>query len=95
MPHAYTEDQFVEQPAKAKPPSPWPSPSRSGNDGLSAELGWTTVSALEEFFGRRRGDETQLSPAESQSLLTSTLRSAMEDGSSPAVYLSPVNLKAK
>ena len=32
MPHAYTEDQLVEQPAI----------------GLFAELGWTTVSALEE-----------------------------------------------
>jgi type I restriction enzyme R subunit len=52
MPHAYTEDQLVEQPAKAgRPPSPWPSPSGRGNDGLFAELGWTTVSALEETFG--------------------------------------------
>ena len=35
MPHAYTEDQLVEQPAI----------------GLCAELGWTTVSALEENLG--------------------------------------------
>ena len=35
MTHAYTEDQLVEQPAIA----------------LFAELGWTTVSALEEVFG--------------------------------------------
>jgi type I restriction enzyme, R subunit len=35
MPHACTEDQFVEQPAI----------------GLFAELGWATVSALEEMFG--------------------------------------------
>ena len=35
MPHAYTEDQLVEQPAV----------------GLFAELGWTTESALEETFG--------------------------------------------
>jgi type I restriction enzyme R subunit len=35
MPHAYTEDQLVEQPAI----------------GLFAELGWQTVSALEETFG--------------------------------------------
>src|SRR5256885_1386039 len=35
MPHAYTEDQLVEQPAI----------------GLFAELGWQTVSALEEVFG--------------------------------------------
>jgi len=54
--HAYTEDQLVEQPAI----------------GLFAELGWTTVSALEELIGRSRGDETHLSPAESQSLLTSS-----------------------
>ena len=52
MPHAYTEDQLVEQPAKANgPPSPWPSPilrtptpaspsgrgAGRGNDGLIAE----------------------------------------------------------
>jgi type I restriction enzyme R subunit len=35
MPHAYTEDQLVEQPAI----------------GLFAELGWSTVSALEEICG--------------------------------------------
>ena len=35
MPHAYTEDQVVEQPAIA----------------LFAELDWTTVPALEETFG--------------------------------------------
>ncbi|MFO0180484.1 MAG: type I restriction endonuclease, partial [bacterium] len=34
-PHAYTEDQLVEQPAI----------------GLFAELGWQTMSALEETFG--------------------------------------------
>jgi type I restriction enzyme R subunit len=34
-PHAYTEDQLVEQPAI----------------GLFAELGWITVSALDETFG--------------------------------------------
>ena len=33
--HAYTEHQLVEQPAIA----------------LFAELGWTTVSAMEEVFG--------------------------------------------
>ena len=33
--HAYTEDQLVEQPAI----------------GLFAELGWQTVSAMEETFG--------------------------------------------
>jgi len=63
MPHAYTEDQLVAQPAV----------------GLFAELGWTTVSALEEVFGpapselgRSRGDKTHSSPAKSQSLLTSS-----------------------
>ena len=35
MPHAYTEDHLVEQPAI----------------GLFAALGWTAVSALEEIFG--------------------------------------------
>src|SRR4051794_13577875 len=35
MPHAYTEEQLVEQPAIR----------------LLAELGWATVSALEEVFG--------------------------------------------
>ena len=35
MSHAYTEDQLVEQPAI----------------GLFAEIGWTTVSAMEETFG--------------------------------------------
>jgi type I restriction enzyme R subunit len=35
IPHAYTEDQLVEQPAI----------------GLFAELGWQTVSALDETFG--------------------------------------------
>jgi type I restriction enzyme R subunit len=34
-PHAYTEDQLVEQPAI----------------GLFAVLGWQTVSAMEEVFG--------------------------------------------
>ena len=38
MPHAYTEDQLVEQPAIE----------------LFAALGWQTVSALEEVFGARR-----------------------------------------
>jgi type I restriction enzyme R subunit len=35
MPHAYTEDQLVEQPAI----------------GLFAELGWQTVVAMDEIFG--------------------------------------------
>jgi type I restriction enzyme R subunit len=35
MPHAYTEDQLVEQPAI----------------GLFAEPGWQTVSAMEGVFG--------------------------------------------
>src|SRR6266480_288845 len=37
MPHAYTEDQLVEQPAI----------------GLFAELGWQIALALEETFGER------------------------------------------
>ena len=35
-PHAWTEDQLIEQPAI----------------GLFAELGWQTVSAMEEKIGR-------------------------------------------
>ena len=36
--HAHTEDPLVEQPATAtKPPSPWPSPTRRGNDGSFSE----------------------------------------------------------
>ena len=35
MPHAYTEDELVEQPAI----------------GLFEDLGWETVSAAEEIFG--------------------------------------------
>jgi hypothetical protein len=38
MPHAYTEDQLVEQPAI----------------GLFGALGWPTVWALEEVFGQTR-----------------------------------------
>jgi type I restriction enzyme R subunit len=38
MPHAYTEDQLVEQPAI----------------GLFAEFGWQTVSAMEKTFGATR-----------------------------------------
>src|SRR5213596_2662886 len=52
MPHRYTEDQLVEQPAI----------------GLFAELGWQTVSALEEVFeangtlGRETPSEVVLVP---------------------------------
>ncbi len=53
--NAYTEEQLVEQPAMR----------------LLAELGWATMRGLEEFLGRSRGDETQLSAGGSQSLLTS------------------------
>jgi type I restriction enzyme R subunit len=44
MPHDYTEDELVEQPAI----------------GLFAELGWQAVSVLEEGYGRdgTRGRET-------------------------------------
>jgi type I restriction enzyme R subunit len=48
MPHAYTEDQLVEQPAI----------------GLFAELGWQTVSALEEIFGKDTGTLKRETPAE-------------------------------
>ena len=90
MPHAYTEDQEaggftltrpllggeeVEQPAKAKPPSPWPSPSGRGNGGLFAELGWTTVSAMEEIFG---ASGTLARETSGEVVLVSRLRAALE-----------------
>ena len=59
MSHAYTEDQLVEQPAI----------------GLFAELGWTTVSALEETFGAAGtlGRETK-----GEVVLVSQVRAALE-----------------
>ena len=59
MPHAYTEDQLVEQPAI----------------GLFSELGWTTVSALEETFG---ASGTLLRETKSEVVLVSRLRAALE-----------------
>ena len=59
MPHTYTEDQLVEQPAIA----------------LFAELGWTTVSALEETFG---ATGTLLREAKGEVVLVSRLRAALE-----------------
>ncbi len=47
MPHAYTEDQLVEQPTI----------------GLFAELSWPTVSALEETKLRSPGEEDYSSRA--------------------------------
>lgn len=57
--HAYTEDQLVEQPAI----------------GLFAELGWSTVSAMEETFGvaGTLGRETK-----GDVVLASRLREALE-----------------
>ena len=59
MSHAYTEDQLVEQPAI----------------GLFAELGWQTVSALEETFGAggTLGRETK-----GEVVLVPRLRAALE-----------------
>ena len=57
--HAYTEDQLVEQPAIE----------------LFAELGWTTVSALEETFG---ATGTLLRETKSEVVLVSRLRAASE-----------------
>jgi type I restriction enzyme, R subunit len=59
MPHAYTEDQLVEQPAI----------------GLFAELGWETVSALEETLGAygTLGRETT-----GEAVLVARLRAALE-----------------
>ena len=59
MPHAYTEDQLVEQPAI----------------GLFAELGWATVSALEETFG---ATGTLLRETKGEVVLVSRLRAALE-----------------
>jgi type I restriction enzyme R subunit len=59
MPHAYTEDQLVEQPAI----------------GLFAELGWVTVSALEETFG---ATGTLLRETKGEVVLVSRLRAALE-----------------
>jgi hypothetical protein len=59
MPHAYTEDQLVEQPAI----------------GLFAELGWATVSALEETSGAAG---TLLRETKGEVVLVSRLRAALE-----------------
>ena len=56
---AYTEDQLVEQPAI----------------GLFAELGWQTVSALEETFGAAG---TLLRETKGEVVLVSRLRAALE-----------------
>ncbi len=57
--HAYTEDRLVEQPAL----------------GLFAELGWATVSALEETFG---ATGTLLRETKGEVVLVSRLRAALE-----------------
>lgn len=59
MPHAYTEDQLVEQPAI----------------GLFADLGWATVSALEETFGPAG---TLQRETKGEAMLGSRLRAALE-----------------
>jgi type I restriction enzyme R subunit len=58
MLHAYTEDQLVEQPAI----------------GLFAELGWQTVSAMEETFG---ATGTLLRETKGEVVLVSRLRAAL------------------
>jgi type I restriction enzyme, R subunit len=58
VPHAYTEDQLVEQPAI----------------GLFAELGWQTVSAMEETFG---ATGTLLRETKGEVVLVSRLRAAL------------------
>ena len=59
MPHAYTEDQLCEQPAI----------------GLFAEIGWQTVSASEEIFGK---DGTLGRETPSEVVLESRLQAALE-----------------
>ena len=95
MPHAYTEDQLVEQPAI----------------DLFADLGWTTVSAMEETFGpagtlqretkgevvlvpRLREALTRLNPALPTEIMTAAIdeltrdRSAMsQEAANREVYL--------
>lgn len=58
-PHPYTEDQLVEQPAI----------------GLFAELGWETVSAIDETFGPT---STLLRETKGDVVLVSRLRTALE-----------------
>jgi type I restriction enzyme R subunit len=58
MSHAYTEDQLVEQPAI----------------GLFSELGWETVSAMEETFG---ATGTLLRETKGEVVLVSRLRTAL------------------
>lgn len=81
-PHAYTEDQLVEQPAI----------------GLFADLGWQTVSAMQETFGlggtlgretsgevvlvaRLRAALTQLNPALPAEAITTALDELCRDRS--------------
>jgi type I restriction enzyme R subunit len=59
MSHAYTEDQLVEQPAI----------------GLFSELGWNTVSAMEETFG---ATGTLQRETKGEVVLVSRLRAALE-----------------
>jgi len=59
MPYSYTEDQLVEQPAI----------------GLFAELGWQTVSAMEEAFGQ---SGTLGREASGEVVLVPRLRAALE-----------------
>lgn len=59
MSRAYTEDQLVEQPAI----------------GLFSELGWQTVSALEEIFG---ADGTLGRESSGEVVLVSRLHAALE-----------------
>jgi type I restriction enzyme R subunit len=56
--HAYTEDQLVEQPAI----------------GLFAELGWQTVSAMEETFGAA---DTLTRETKGEVVLVSRLRAVL------------------
>ncbi len=64
MPHAYTEDQLVEQPAI----------------GLFAALGWQTVSAMEETFGAGGTDSCNLGrETKGEVVLTDRQRTALTE----------------
>ena len=93
MPHAYTEDQLVEQPTI----------------GLFAVLGWTTVSALEETFGatgtllretkgevvlvsRLRAALERLNPALPPEAITAAVDELTRDRSAMSLEAGQVNL---
>ena len=77
--HAYTEDQLVEQPATAtRPPSPWPSPSGRGNDGLFAEQSALPNPHPRPFSQWEKGGRQAGVRVRSSVVLVGRLRAALE-----------------